>query len=198
MKLERQLGRVLSAFFLLSLGPPLAAQQTVRNAPTALSKPYQKCLNEDVRYILTDEERVDFKRLTTDRQRDDFIVKFWERRNPILGSPKNECKEEHYRGLAYANSHFAAGIPGRRTDCGRIYIIWGPPDEIDRHFSAAGSENLARDEKGQAIPYDLELWHYRDIEGIGKDVTVKFVDTCSCGEYRIPVYKDDLRKYSPK
>lgn len=159
---------------------------------------YRKWLSEDVVYIITDQERADFAKLTTDEQRDKFIEDFWERRNPIPGSEQNAFKEEHYRRFAYANERFAARIPGWKTDRGRIYIRYGVPDQIVRHFSAAGS-NRASDLVGVGpIPYDWELWHYRYIEGVGKDVTFKFVDTCGCGQFEIPVEKDDLNKYNPK
>ena len=96
-----------------------------------LESPYKKWLNEEVPYIITNEERAAFKKLTTDDEREQFIETFWERRNPNPGSPENEFKEEYYRRIAYANEHYASGIPGWRTDRGRIYIMYGPADEID-------------------------------------------------------------------
>ena len=62
-----------------------------------------------------------------------FIEQFWERRNPDPGASENKFKEEHYRRIAYANEHFAASRPGWKTDRGHLYIIYGPPDEIDSH-----------------------------------------------------------------
>ena len=100
-----------------------------------LSSTYKKWLNEDVRYIITPEEMSAFKQLSNDEERDQFIEQFWLRRDPTPDTPENEFKEEHYRRIAYANEHFAAGIPGWRTDRGRIYIVWGPPDEIEAHPS---------------------------------------------------------------
>jgi len=97
-----------------------------------------------------------------------------------------------------ANEHFATKLPGWKTDRGRIYIIYGPPDQVDNHFSAAGSESAERILGAGAIPYDWELWHYRYIDGVGKNVAIKFVDTCACGEYQIPVEKKDLKKYTPQ
>ncbi len=100
-----------------------------------LETPYKKWLNEDVAYIITDEERKAFKRLSTDDEREQFIEQFWLRRDPTPDTEENEFKEEHYRRIAYANEHFASGIPGWKTDRGRIYIMYGPPDEIDDHSS---------------------------------------------------------------
>ena len=132
---------------------------------------YQRWLNEDALWIITKQERMDFERLTTDEQRDEFIEKFWGRRNPTSG-PENPYKEQHYRRIAYANIHFAAGIPGFRTDRGRIYIVYGPPDEIEEH---AGSPGM----------YAHQLWRYKYMKGIGRDVSVEFVDTCQCGDYHL-------------
>ncbi len=98
-----------------------------------LMTPYRKWLNEDVTYIITEEERATFKRLQTDEEREQFIEQFWLRRDPTPDSIENEYKEEHYRRIAYANEHFASGIPGWKTDRGRIYIEYG----------AAGRERLA-------------------------------------------------------
>src|SRR5215467_10688820 len=93
-----------------------------------LETPYRKWLNEDVAYIITDEERATFKRLQTDEEREQFIEQFWLRRDPTPDTVENEFKEEHYRRIQYANDHFASGIPGWKTDRGRIYIVYGPPD----------------------------------------------------------------------
>jgi GWxTD domain-containing protein len=98
---------------------------------TTSQKICKNWIDEDVRWITTDEERADFKKLASDKQRDDFVVAFWERRNADSGSPKNEFKEEHYRRLAYANTHFAGSIPGWKTDRGRVYIMGGTPDRVD-------------------------------------------------------------------
>ena len=111
-----------------------------------LESPYKKWLNEEVPYIITNEERASFKKFTTDDEREQFIENFWERRNPNPGSPENEFKEEYYRRIAYANEHYASGIQGWRTDRGRIYIMYGPPDENDSHPS--GGTYLRPQEEG--------------------------------------------------
>ena len=105
-----------------------------------LSKPYKKWLDEDVVYIITDEERAAFKQLSNDEERDNFIEAFWQRRDPTPDTEENEYKEEHYQRIAYANEHFAAGVPGWKTDRGRIYIVYGKPDEIDSHPSGGTYE----------------------------------------------------------
>src|SRR5580693_5911979 len=90
-------------------------------------------LRDEVSDIITDAERRAFLELGTEEEREQFREIFWQRRNPDPESPINTAKEEYYRRLIYADEHFASGIPGRKTDRGRIYIIWGPPDEIDSH-----------------------------------------------------------------
>ena len=98
-----------------------------------LDSQYKKWLDEDVVYIISPEERNAFIHLQTNEEREQFIEAFWQRRNPDPDSPENTFKEEHYRRIAYANEHFASGVPGWKTDRGRIYIAWGPPDERDEH-----------------------------------------------------------------
>ena len=155
------------------------------SANANLAKPAAKWLEEDVRWIITPQERATFEKLTTDEQRDQFIVAFWERRNPAPGSAENKFKVEHYRRIAYSNAHFAftsskKSEPGWKTDRGRIYIVYGPPDSIDSHPSSG--YKLASGAKATIDAY--EVWSYRMIQGFGRDVTVRLVDQCHCGDYR--------------
>jgi len=160
-----------------------------------LETPYKKWLNEDVIYIITDEERQAFKRLNTDEEREQFIEQFWLRRDPTPDTEENEFKEEHYRRIAYANEHYASGIPGWKTDRGRIYITYGPPDEIDSHPSGGSYERPMEEGGGETSTYPFEDWRYRYIEGIGNDVNIEFVDPTMTGEYHMtmdPTEKDAL------
>jgi len=140
-----------------------------------LATPYRKWLDEDVAYIVSDEEKKAFKQLDTDVAREEFVEQFWERRDPTPGTSENEFKEEIYRRIAYANDHFSTVMPGWRTDRGRIYIQYGPPDEINAHSSAPGPR--------PGIP--VELWRYKHIEGVGNNIVIAFVDTGRNGEYRM-------------
>jgi GWxTD domain-containing protein len=150
-----------------------------------LAGPYQKWLNEDVRYIITPEEEAAFLVLPSDQKRDEFIIKFWDRRNPSPGATENIFKEEHYRRLAYANVHFAsANVPGWHTDRGHIYILYGPPDEIEAHPSKT-HERLIEEGGGTTTVYPIEEWRYRHIDGHGDNVVIEFVDTCECGDYKM-------------
>jgi len=160
-----------------------------------LEGPYRKWLNEDVLYIITDEERTAFKRMSTDEEREQFIEQFWLRRDPSPDSQENEFKEEHYRRIAYANERYASGIPGWKTDRGRIYITFGPPDENESHPSGGTYERPFEEGGGTTSTYPFEKWRYRWIEGIGSDIIIEFVDPTMTGEYRMtmdPSEKDAL------
>ena len=160
-----------------------------------LETPYKKWLNEDVVYIITDEERTAFKRLSTDDERQQFIEQFWLRRDPTPDTEENEYKEEHYRRIAYANDRFPSGIPGWKTDRGRIYIVYGPPDEIESHPSGGTYERPYEEGGGTTSTYPFEQWRYRYIDGIGNNIVIEFVDTTMSGEYHMtmdPSEKDAL------
>jgi GWxTD domain-containing protein len=160
-----------------------------------LETPYRKWLNEDVAYIITDEERTAFKRLQTDEEREQFIENFWLRRDPTPDTVENEFKEEHYRRIAYANENFASGIPGWKTDRGRIYITYGPPDEKESHPSGGSYERPPEEGGGTTSTFPFEQWRYRYIEGVGSDIVIEFVDPTMSGEYRMtmdPSEKDAL------
>jgi GWxTD domain-containing protein len=160
-----------------------------------LSGPWKKWLNEDVVYIITDEEKQAFKRLKTDEEREQFVEEFWRRRDPTPDTEENEYKEEHYRRIAYANDHFSSGIPGWKTDRGMIYIKYGPPDEIDSHPSGGTYERPIEEGGGETSTYPFEDWRYRYIDGIGSNIVIEFVDPTMSGEYHIaldPEEKDAL------
>jgi GWxTD domain-containing protein len=169
-----------------------AAKKALRQE---LKGAYKTWLNQDVTYIISDEERRAFRNLSNDEERDAFIENFWLRRNPNPDSPENEFREEHYRRIAYANEHFGAGKPGWKTDRGHIYISFGKPDDIESH--AGGMYNKTPEEGGgQTATYPFERWHYRYIEGIGENITMEFVDDCQCNDFHYsldPQAKDALR-----
>ncbi|MGA8867373.1 MAG: GWxTD domain-containing protein [Candidatus Sulfotelmatobacter sp.] len=164
-----------------------------------LSKSYKKWLDEDVVWIITDEEKAAFKQLSNDEERDNFIEAFWQRRDPTPDTEENEYKEEHYRRIAYANEHFAAGVPGWKTDRGRMYIMYGPPDEIDSHPSGGTYERPMEEGGGETSTFPFEDWRYRYIEGIGQEVIIEFVDDCQCGAYEMTMdrSKKDALLYTP-
>jgi len=160
-----------------------------------LDSSYRKWLDEDVVYIITPEERSAFLHLATNEEREQFIEQFWQRRNPDPDSVENTFKEEHYRRIAYANEHFASGIPGWKTDRGKIYIMWGPPDEIESHPSGGSYDRPASEGGGSTSTYPFEDWRYRYLEGLGNDVNLEFVDPSMTGEFHLtmdPSEKDAL------
>ena len=160
---------------------------------------YKKWVDEDVRWIITDQEMQSFKSLSNDEERDQFIENFWLRRNPNPDSPENEYREEHYARIAYANEHFAAGKPGWRTDRGHIYIAYGKPDNIDSHPSGGSYERPIEEGGGNTSTFPFEIWHYRYLEGIGDNIDIEFVDSCMCGDYHMTIDRSekDALKHTP-
>jgi GWxTD domain-containing protein len=161
-----------------------AAQKAVRQE---LKGAYKTWLEQDVSYIISDEERKAFKNLSNDEERESFIENFWLRRNPNPDSPDNEFREEHYRRIAYANEHFAAGKPGWKTDRGHIYISFGKPDSIDSHPSGGSYQRPMEEGGGETSTFPFETWHYRYLEGVGENIDLEFVDTCQCGDYHFTI-----------
>src|SRR5580692_7084944 len=160
-----------------------------------LDTPYKQWLNEDVIYIISPEERQAFLQLATNEEREQFIEQFWLRRSTNPDLPDNDFKEEHYRRIAYANEHFASGIPGWKTDRGRMYIMWGAPDEIEAHPTGGTYDRPMDEGGGSTTTYPWETWRYRYMEGIGENVIWEFVDPSSSGEYHLtmdPGEKDAL------
>jgi GWxTD domain-containing protein len=181
---------------------PLTEKQKKQNSKSLkieLSKTYKKWLDEDVRWIITDEEQKAFKLLSNDEERDQFIEAFWQRRDPTPDTIENEFKEEHYRRMAYANEHFAAGIPGWKSDRGRIYVMYGPADEIESHPSGGTYDRPMDEGGGTTSTFPFEDWRYRYLEGIGQEVIIEFVDTCMCGDYHMTMDRSekDALLYTP-
>jgi GWxTD domain-containing protein len=160
---------------------------------------YKTWLEQDVRWIITDQEMQAFKSLGNDEERDQFIENFWLRRNPNPDSPENEYREEHYARIAYANEHFAAGKPGWKTDRGHIYISYGKPDSIDSHPSGGSYERPMEEGGGNTSTYPFEVWHYRYLQGIGDNIDIEFVDSCMCGDYHMTIDRSekDALKHVP-
>ena len=150
-----------------------------------LDSQYKKWLDQDVVYIIMPEERTAFLHLTTNEEREPFIEQFWLRRNPDPDSVDNTFKEEHYRRIAYANEHYASGIPGWKSDRGRIYIMWGPPDEISGNPAGGTYDRPPEEGGGTTSTYPFEDWRYRYMEGIGNDITLEFVDPSMTGEFHL-------------
>jgi len=181
-----------------TVAPPKTAKQQKKDEAKLrkeLETPYKKWLNEEVIYIISDEERKAFGRLNTDEERENFIEQFWLRRDPTPDTEENEEREEHYRRIAYANETFASGIPGWKTDRGMIYIKYGPPDEREEHASGGFYERPIEEGGGETSTFPFEKWRYRYLPGMGNDVNIEFVDTTMTGEFHMtmdPSEKDAL------
>src|SRR5215475_13917917 len=215
--MPRVVNALVASFFSLTLTlPPVWAQERQMQDPAAapqpqkldkeqkrkmkktlkeLDTPYKQWLNEDVVYIISPEGRTAFLQLSTNEEREQFIEQFWLRRSSNPDLPDNDFKEEHYRRIAYANEHYASGIPGWRTDRGRIYIIWGPADEVDSHPTGGMYDRPMEEGGGSTTTYPWEKWRYRYLEGMGNNIELEFVDPSGSGEYHLtmdPGEKDAL------
>ncbi len=191
-------GREFVSEFLLRRDP-VAHTATFRFAPqiaAASETSFDRWVKEEVAYIISDEERNAFRQLTTDEERAKFVEQFWARRDPTPGTERNEMKEEHYRRIAYVNDHYSStSLAGWRSDRGRIYIQYGPPDEIESHSSGGSYQRPASQGGGVTETYPFEQWMYRYIDRVGQNIVMEFVDRTGNGEYRMtmdPAEKDAL------
>src|SRR5213080_2734104 len=207
--------RAVALAFSLAIGLPVALAQDAQDsgdAPTAkkidkttkrkmkqtlkeLDNAYKQWLQEDVVYIITPDERNAFLQLQTNEEREQFIEQFWLRRSSNPDLPENDFKEEHYRRIAYANEHYASGIPGWKTDRGRMYIMWGPADEVESHPTGGTYDRPMEEGGGSTSTYPWETWRWRYLEGIGENIILEFVDPSGSGEYHMtmdPSEKDAL------
>jgi GWxTD domain-containing protein len=171
----------------------------VRKVTPELKNVYKKWLDNDVAYIITNEEKKAFKALATDEERENFIESFWRRRDPNPDTEENEYREEYYERIAYANEHFTSGIPGWKTDRGRVYIAHGKPDGIESHPSGGSYDRPSYEGGGSTTTYPFEVWFYRHLDGIGDGLEIEFVDPTGTGEYRLArdATEKDALKYVP-
>jgi GWxTD domain-containing protein len=175
--------------------PDKEAKRKMRRTLKELDSAYRQWLSEDVTYIISPEERNAFLQLDTNEEREQFIEQFWLRRSSNPDLPENDFKEEHYRRIAYANEHFASGIPGWKTDRGRMYIMWGPADEVESHPTGGTYDRPMEEGGGSTSTYPWETWRWRYLEGIGENIILEFVDPSGSGEYHLtmdPSEKDAL------
>lgn len=172
-----------------------APSQDVRTKPikarTEMNDAHRRWINEDVPYIATKAEIEAFKALKTPEERENFIATFWRNRDPNPDTEENEYREEYYERIAYANANYASGIPGWRTDRGRIYIRWGKPDSIESRPSGGSYDRPSYEGGGSTTVYPFETWFYRHLEGVGDGIEIEFVDPTGTGEYRIARNADE-------
>ena len=171
--------------------PSIDPTQKVRKIGTEKEKIYKDWVNKDVAYIITKEEKKAFNQLKTDEERENFIAGFWLRRDPNPDTEENEFREEYYERIAYANEHYTSGIPGWKTDRGRIYITWGKPDSVESHPTGGSYDRPSYEGGGSTTTYPFETWFYRYLEGVGSGIEIEFVDPTGTGEYRIARNSDE-------
>jgi GWxTD domain-containing protein len=156
-----------------------------RTVKPELKDAYKRWLNTDVAYIITKDEKRAFLALVTDEERENFIENFWRRRDPNPDTEENEYREQYYERIAYANEHFSSGIPGWKTDRGRIYIAWGKPDSIETHPTGGAYDRPSYEGGGSTTTYPFEVWWYRHLDNVGDGIEIECVDPTGTGEYRL-------------
>ncbi len=127
-------------------------------------------LFEKSKYIATGAEIDRFKKLNDIKAKREFMYNFWQKRDANIATPQNEYKDEFMRRIDQSNEKYGTmRKKGMRTDRGRVFIIYGEPDEIDRYPSSVDSK-----------PY--EIWHYNQIEG---GVVFVFGDITGFSDYEL-------------
>ncbi len=140
---------------------------------------WDRWLNEEVVYIISEREAREFQALTTDQERERFAAEFWLRRDPDPSTAVNEYQQEIENRIRYANERFnKEGKPGWRTVRGQTYIIHGPPDDI--HYSYGYLQKVpvynptqVLNPQGESLPFvyvefptpESETWVYRHLPG---------------------------------
>lgn len=191
------ISKVALSLSIMAAGVTVGFAQDPKDAPTddvsgkarkvkeELKDAYKKWITTDVAYIITKDEKKAFYALKTDEERENFIENFWRRRDPNPDTEENEYREEYYERIAYANEHYTSGIPGWKTDRGRIYIAWGKPDSVESHPSGGSYDRPSYEGGGSTTTYPFEVWFYRHLDGVGDGIEIEFVDPTGTGEYRI-------------
>lgn len=175
--------------------PPVNPDDKARVVKAEVKEVYKNWIKKDVAYIITSEEKKAFNSLKTDEERENFIENFWRRRDPNPDTEENEYREEYYERIAYANEHFASGIPGWMTDRGKIYITWGKPDSVESRPSGGSYDRPSYEGGGSTTTYPFEIWFYRHLDNVGDGIEIEFVDPTGTGEYKIamsPYEKDAM------
>ncbi len=190
---------MMSAVFLRGNGdqqkPPVKDKK-----PNEIPAQHKKWADEEVLYIISDNEREVFKSLRTDEEREGFIRTFWRRRDPTPETPVNEFREEHYRRLEWATKRYFEGKAGWRTDRGRVYIMFGPPDFFETN--PGGGRGFLFDPSGPTAEFPSEVWTYRSIPGLKERIgriDFIFVNYYNSGSYQLttnPALANALRNVS--
>jgi GWxTD domain-containing protein len=131
-------------------------------------------------YLATQLERDQYPKLSGVEAKRNFLFEFWRRRDTDPVTPFNEFKDAYYRRVEFANATYAVGSrEGWKTDRGRVYLVYGQSDEIERFPSTA-----------ESLPY--EIWHYNALQG---GVIFVFVDRTGLSDYQLvhSTHRDELQ-----
>jgi GWxTD domain-containing protein len=173
----------------------VSLQTGKKNEP--LSKASRQWLEEVVPYIITPKEKEFFINLPNEEERGKFIETFWKKRDPNPQTPENEFKVEYYKRLAAANKLFSSGgITGWRTDRGKIYILLGPPKEIQRDMNPQSQSNALV----SVFPGPKETWQYWGLANPNLPYNMEFVfsDKFGTGNYVLEnTYRVDTGRNRP-
>lgn len=182
-----------TALFVVAFAAPQALAQPNRSSSNPEDRPRKvktepdKAFTDwirDVGPIISKDEEDAWKALRNNQEREKFIEDFWHRRDPDPDTDENEYREAYYERVAYVNEHFSSGIPGYKTDRGRVYLKYGKPDEVESHPAGGAYERQPWEGGGSTSTYPFERWFYRNIPGrSGADI--EFVDPTGTGEYRL-------------
>ena len=177
-----------------------SVQKMEKENKNELSEKHKKWLNEDVVYIISQNEKEVFKSLKTDELRENFIRTFWRRRDPSPDTSLNEFREEHYRRMRYVKVNYFEGEAGWRTDRGRIYIMFGPPDFLETN--PGGARGFLFGASAPTAEFPSEVWTYRHLPGVktrlGR-IEFMFINYYNSGAYQLsldPAISNALRNIS--
>ena len=136
---------------------------------------FEKWLERDVLYIITESEKLSALSLKTEDEQEQFVIDFWQRRDPLPDTETNEYKEEYYQRIAYANEHLSTKILGWKTDKCKIYIFYGKPDKIDKgQMTFQGNTNV-----------QFEKWSYKATNKLTSDKQFIFIESPETKEFRL-------------
>jgi GWxTD domain-containing protein len=150
-----------------------------------------------VRYILSDEEK-DMYNQYPPLEREEFIEKFWARRDPTPYTARNEFKEQYFNRIREANKMFRGAIAGWLQDRGRIYILLGPPNEriinpggrpIDGYAPAYEVQSRPSESLGEK---PSETWVYYNLISTREIVKIDFADIYGTGDLKLATNVDQL------
>ncbi len=140
-------------------------------------------------YIVPKEEKDVFKEISGLEERRHYLFDFWNKTRPDVDATQNEMRLEYLRRVKYANQNYRAfKREGWRTDRGRVYILYGEPNEIDRY---PNEPNM--------VPYIIWNYHnmqngvrfiFAEVEGYND---FQLIHSDLYGEIQNPDYKQILR-----